>query len=378
MTKPNGTSKAGPITNTEFGGISDSQKWLILAAVVGLIWFLKALGPVLTPFVISAVFAYLGDPLVDRLEKWMSRTPAVLVVFSVMTLVMGLFLLLVLPALEKQISYLILQLPIYADWLTHTAWPWLQVRFGLQSVDLGMPQIIEILKQNWQEAGGMAATVVSHISQSGMAVIGLVGMFFLIPVITFYLLRDWDKLIESLRNLLPRYAEPGISKLALESNDMLGAFFRGQILVMLALGIIYAIGLGLIGLKLAFLIGLAAGLLSIVPYLGFAVGIIAALIAAVVQFHDILHIVLVLVVFTVGQLLEGMVLTPWLVGDRIGLHPVVVIFAVLAGGQLMGFVGMLIALPVAAVLNVLLRHANELYRGSQLFDREIKVKIEQP
>lgn len=361
---------------TDHLAITDSQKWLILASVLALAWFIHALGPVLTPFVISAVLAYLGDPLVDRLEKWMSRTNAVLVVFSGMLFNLVLIILLLVPLLEKQISYLLANLPMYADWLSNTAWPWLQHRFGLQEVDLGVAQLTDLLKEHWQQAGGLAAAVLGNITQSGMAFLGMIGLMFLIPVITFYLLRDWDTLVENIRQLLPRYVEPGISKLAGESNEMLGAFFRGQILVMIALGVIYAIGLSLIGLKLAFLIGLVAGLLSIVPYLGFAVGLIAALIAAVVQFQDIWHVVAVLVVFGIGQMLEGMVLTPWLVGDRIGLHPVVVIFAVLAGGQLMGFVGMLIALPVAAVLNVLLRHANELYRGSQLFDREVKVKIE--
>ncbi|MCF6225490.1 MAG: AI-2E family transporter [Xanthomonadales bacterium] len=356
--------------------ISDSQKWLILACVLALVWFIRALGPILTPFVISAVLAYLGDPLVDRLQKWMSRTKAVLLVFCAMLLNLVLIVLLLLPLLEKQITYLISNLPMYADWITSTAWPWVQQRFGLHEVDLGMAQLTDLLKPHWQEAGGLAAAVLGNITQSGMAFLAMIGLAFLIPVITFYLLRDWDDLLENIRQLLPRYVEPGISKLAGESNEMLGAFFRGQILVMMALGVIYAIGLSLIGLQLAVLIGLVAGLLSIVPYLGFAVGLIAALIAAAVQFQDVFHVVLVLVIFGGGQMLEGMVLTPWLVGDRIGLHPVVVIFAVLAGGQLMGFVGMLIALPVAAVLNVLLRHANELYRDSQLFDREVKIKIE--
>jgi len=370
-------TKNKPVTvETHRVAITDSQKWLILACVLALVWFIHALGPVLTPFVVSAVLAYLGDPLVDRLQKWMSRTNAVLVVFSGMLLTLVLIILLLVPLLERQISYLISNLPMYADWLTNTAWPWLQQRFGLQEVDLGMAQLTDLLKEHWQEAGGLAAAVLGNITQSGMAFLGMIGLLFLIPVITFYLLRDWDDLVENFRQLLPRYVEPGVSKLAGESNEMLGAFFRGQILVMMALGIIYSVGLAVIGLKLAFLIGLIAGLLSIVPYLGFAVGIIAALIAAVVQFQDIMHVVFVLAIFGIGQMLEGMVLTPWLVGDRIGLHPVIVIFAVLAGGQLMGFVGMLIALPVAAVLNVLLRHANELYRGSQLFDRDVKIKIE--
>jgi len=359
--------------------MSDSQKWLVFAAAIGLIWFVRALGPVLMPFVVSAILAYLGDPIADRLEKWMSRTLAVVVVFFVMTLVLVLILLVLVPLLEKQISYLISQLPEYADWVQNQMWPWLQARFGLHDVDLGTEQFMTLLKENWRQAGGIAAYILSGLTQSGMAFFGFIGLLFLVPVITFYLLRDWDKLLLSFRNILPRYAEPAISKLAAESDEMLGAFFRGQILVMLALGVIYSIGLSLLGLKLAVLIGLSAGLLSIVPYLGFAVGLIAALIAVIVQYGDLLHIVLVLGVFVIGQMLEGMVLTPWLVGDRIGLHPVVVIFAVLAGAQLAGFIGMLLALPVAAVLNVLLRHANDLYQGSTLFDHDSKViKIEEP
>ncbi len=366
------------MSNNETSRMSDSQKWLLLAICVGLVWFIHALGAVLTPFVVSVVLAYLGDPLADRLEKWMSRSIAVGVVFTAMILVFVLFLLVLVPLLEKQISYLISQLPVYADWLQNKLWPWLQLRFGLQDVDLDTEQFMGLLKENWRQAGGIAAYILSGLTQSGMAFFGMLGLMFLVPVITFYLLRDWDQLLLNFRNLLPRYAEPTISRLAAESDEMLGAFFRGQILVMLALGIIYAVGLSLVGLKLAVLIGLGAGLLSIVPYLGFAVGLIAALIAVVVQYGDLLHVFLVLGVFIIGQMLEGMVLTPWLVGDRIGLHPVVVIFAVLAGGQLFGFVGMLLALPVAAVLNVLLRHASDLYQGSKLFDHDsVKIEIEE-
>ena len=158
---------------------------------------------------------------------------------------------------------------------------------------------------------------------------------------------------------------------------MLGAFVRGQLLVMVALGLMYAVGLWAIGLDLAFIIGMVAGLLSIVPYLGTFVGVVAAVIAALFQFQDILHVVLVLIVFGVGQSLEGMVLTPKLVGDRVGLHPVAVIFAVLAGGQLFGFLGILLALPVASALNVMVRHLDARYRGSDLYLKE-SVKPEDP
>jgi len=158
-----------------------------------------------------------------------------------------------------------------------------------------------------------------------------------------------------------------VSTLAREIEEVLGAFMRGQLMVMLALGVIYAAGLWLVGLDLAFIIGMIAGVLSIVPYLGTAVGVIAAVIAALFQFQDVFHTVMVLVVFAAGQSLEGMVLTPRLVGDRVGLHPVAVIFAVLAGGQLFGFLGILLALPVASALNVLVGHLHQRYTSSPLY-----------
>jgi predicted PurR-regulated permease PerM len=190
----------------------------------------------------------------------------------------------------------------------------------------------------------------------------------LIPVVTFYLLRDWDKLLEGIRTLIPRRIEPVISGLSSEIEEVLGAFIRGQLMVMFALGAIYAVGLWLVGLDLAFIIGMSAGLLSIVPYLGTAVGIVAGLAAAAFQFQDLFHIVLVLIVFGAGQSLESMFLTPKLVGDAVGLHPVTVIFAVLAGGQLFGFLGILLALPVASALNVLVRHLRQEYTKSSLYN----------
>jgi predicted PurR-regulated permease PerM len=190
----------------------------------------------------------------------------------------------------------------------------------------------------------------------------------LLPILTFYFLRDWDKLVERVAALIPRDHVATVDRLALESNDVLGAFLRGQFLVMLALGAIYAVGLSVVGLKLGLLIGIIAGLISFVPYLGTATGIVLGVIAALVQTGgDWSLVALVLVVFVIGQMLEGYVLTPRIVGDRIGLHPVAVIFAIMAGGQLFGFLGMLLALPVAAVANVLLRYAHERYTQSKLY-----------
>ena len=223
-----------------------------------------------------------------------------------------------------------------------------------------------MLKEYWQEISSAAFNVIDFISRGGMAVATWLTHLVLIPVVTFYLLRDWDLMVRGIHDLLPRNMEAEISRLASEVDDVLGAFFRGQLMVMLALGVIYAVGLSVVGIELAVLIGLGAGLLSIVPYLGSIVGVVVAAGAAIFQFHDWFHLVMVLLVFGVGQSAEGMFLTPKLVGDQIGLHPVAVIFAVLAGGQLFGFLGILLALPVAAALNVLVRHMHQKYRQSDL------------
>lgn len=351
--------------------MSDTHKWQLGALVVGLGFLLWLLGPVLTPFVIGALLAYLGDPLVDRLERLrVTRTGAVAIVFVLMTLALVSVVLLLIPMLEKQITTLIEQFPRYRDWFTGIALPWVNGRIGLDMEVLEIGNIYTIFKEHWQEAGGIAATVLARISKSGMVVINWVVNLALIPVVAFYLMRDWDVMVEKVRGLLPRPVEPTVSRLAAESDSVLGGFLRGQISVMLALGLIYWIGLTLVGIDLALLIGLIAGLVSFIPYLGAIVGIGIGLIAALVQYGDWTHVILVCAVFGVGQVLESVALTPWLVGDRIGMHPVAVIFAVLAGGQLFGFVGVLVALPVAAVVMVLLRYLYEQYTTSRLYGGE--------
>lgn len=348
--------------------MKDTQKWQLLALAVLIGALLYWLAPVLTPFVFAAMLAYLGDPLVDRLERrGLSRTLAVLAVFLAMVFVLVLVLLLLVPMLERQLSHFIDQLPRYVAWFKATATPWLEARLGLELSSFDTQRIIEMLQQHWREAGGLAAMVVGALSKSGFAVLAWIVNVMMIPVVTFYLLRDWDVLVERIRQLLPRPIEPTVSLLARESDLVLGGFLRGQLSVMVALGLIYTLGLWLIGIELALLIGMTAGLISFVPYLGTIVGMIAAVAVAVVQYQDFAHVALVLGVFGVGQLLEGFVLTPWLVGDRIGLHPVAVIFAVLAGGQLFGFLGILLALPVASIVMVLLRHAHQRYLASRLY-----------
>ena len=207
----------------------------------------------------------------------------------------------------------------------------------------------------------------SSLGRSGQVLLGWLTYLLLIPVVTFYLLRDWDILVASVRDLLPQRAAPTITKLAGEIDAVLAEFLRGQLTVMLALALIYTVGLWMVGLDLAFVIGMLAGLVSFVPYMGVVVGLSSAVIAAFLQFQDVVHLAGVAAVFGVGQVLEGMVLSPMLVGDRIGLHPVAVIFAVMAGGQLFGFFGVLVALPVAAAVVVVLRHSRDEYLKSAFY-----------
>jgi len=352
---------------------TDSRNWLVLAVLVAMGWLLYLLAPVITPFAISAVLAYFGDPFVDRLEKvkvwkWtLGRTVAVSIVFILMVILVTVVLLIIVPLLVDQIRLLVHRLPEWMDWFSATALPWVAAKLGFDVASFDAAHISEMFKDYWKEISSAAFKLIDVISRGGMAAVAVLTNLVLIPVVTFYLLRDWDLMIRGIHDLLPRKMEAEISRLAKEVDDVLGAFLRGQLMVMLALGIIYTVGMSLVGIEFAVLIGMGAGLLSIVPYLGSIVGVLVASGAAIFQFQDSFHLIMVLLVFGVGQTAEGMYLTPKLVGDQIGLHPVTVIFAVLAGGQLFGFLGILVALPVAAALNVLVRHMHEKYRQSDLY-----------
>lgn len=351
--------------------MTDSQKWLSIALAAGFFWLVYLLSPILLPFVFGAVLAYLGDPLADRLEELgLSRNQAVIVVFSGMFLLLTLVLLLLVPQIEYQVIQFVDRLPGSITWINDTVLPWLRHRFKINFRPISTNALMNLIKSDWERAGGIAASIVSSVSHSGAVILSWFMTVLLTPVVSFYLLRDWDKLIADIHSLLPRRAANTAAKLAAEADTVLSGFVRGQIYVMLALGCIYSVGLMLTGLDLALVIGMLAGLISFVPYLGSIVGIVSACLAALLQFQDLSALLPVAIVFAVGQSLEGMVLTPWLVGDKIGLHPVTVIFAVLAGGQLFGFVGILLALPVASVIMVLIRHAHDLYRGSSFYSLE--------
>lgn len=351
--------------------MTDSSKWLVLAAfaVAGILLYLLA--PILTPFIMAAVLAYISDPLVDRLQaRKLPRTLAVVTVFAGLTSIAVLTLLVLVPMIERQIDVFAEKLPSYINLFQTRLLPRIYQLLGVTETDGQLFDLKSSLQSYWGTAGGFTQNALASVTRSGLAFAGLIANLLLIPVVTFYLLRDWDQLVNRINELIPRRSQAVVARLAKESDEVLGSFLRGQMMVMVALAAIYSIGLSLVGLDLAVLIGLSAGLISFVPYLGFIVGILFAGIAAVVQFQDVFHLGYIAIVFGLGQVIEGMALTPLLVGDRIGLHPVAVIFAILAGGQLFGFIGVLVALPVAAVIAVMLRYLHERYMDSGLYGSE--------
>lgn len=348
--------------------MTDSQKWLLLALTVATGYLLYLLAPVLTPFLISALLAYLGDPAVDRLETLrVRRGLGVVAVFAIMFCVALLSIVILLPMLEKQAVSLINSVPRGLEWLQGNFAPKIAAMLGTEVMSIDIPAMRQALLEHWRQVGSVAGLLMTHVGRSGQLLVGWLTYLLLIPVVAFYLLRDWDLLVAAIRDLLPKRVESAVVKLAREIDAVLAEFLRGQLTVMLALAVIYTTGLWFVGLELAFFIGMLAAVVSFVPYLGVIVGLIAASFAAFMQFHDVAHVAGVAAVFGVGQLLEGMVLSPLLVGDRVGLHPVAVIFAVMAGGQLFGFFGVLMALPVAAVIVVLLRYFRDEYLQSALY-----------
>ncbi|MDD2046361.1 AI-2E family transporter [Pseudomonas putida] len=353
--------------------MTDIRRWVWLGVTLLCAALLYWLHPILSPFLVGILLAYLLDPLVDRLERaGLSRTWGVVLVFTLFTLLLTLLLLVLVPMLAKQLVRLYELAPQMLDWLQHDALPWVQTRLGLAEGFWKFDKIKAAISGHMGQTTDIVGIILSQATASGLALLGWLANLVLIPVVSFYLLRDWDLMMAKIRSLLPRQREERAVALAGECHEVLGAFVRGQLMVMLALGVIYASGLMLVGLELGLLIGLLAGLAAIVPYMGFIIGIGAAMVAGLFQFGgDPYPLLAIAAVFMVGQALEGMVLTPLLVGDRIGLHPVAVIFAILAGGELFGFTGVLLALPMAAVIMVLLRHVHDLYKESDMYGGEI-------
>lgn len=347
--------------------ITDTR-WYWVAGLAALLLMVYLLQPILPPFLIGILLAYLGDPAVGRLEaRGVPRMAGVVVVFAAVIAVFAVLLLILIPLLSNQIGILRDRIPGMVMWFNQTALPWFEARLSVDFSSFQLESVTDTIRENLGKTGGVVGVILQQATRSTMALLTWVVNLAMIPVVAFYLMRDWKEIMHRIRGLLPRQHENLAVGLVRDCDEVLSSFIRGQLLVMLCLGVIYSLGLWLIGLELALLIGMVAGLASIVPYLGFVVGVGAALIAAIFQFGDVFHLVAVVAVFGLGQVIESTVLVPLLVGDRIGLHPVAVIFAVLAGGQLFGFVGVLLALPVAAVLMVLVRYMLGRYKASNAY-----------
>lgn len=352
-------------TGRDYSALRENWPWLAIGVLLLTVTWL--LTPILAPFVIGAGLAYVGDPVVDRLERWrLSRTAGVSLVFVAIFGSMLLGIGLIVPLLQDQAIALIHNLPTWLVWVQDKALPKLGIVLpaGIQLDAEGLKTLIQ---EHWSKAGGIFAIVWQRASQSTGAIVTTVANLLLIPIVTFYLLRDWDRLVAWIRNIIPPRWWPLADNLAKETDDVLSAFFRGQLTVMAALTVYYWIALWAAGLNLALIVGLIIGVVSFVPYLGAVIGIITAVVAMIVQTQELMPFVWLAVVFGIGQFLESNILSPLLIGDRIGLHPVAVIFAVMAGGQLFGFTGVLLALPVAAVIAVLMRHTLKHWLASRLY-----------
>lgn len=341
--------------------------WIVLSLILSLGILFYYMAPVLTPFLVAGILAYLCDPLVYSFVRLKCpRTLAVCLVFLLLLAFVLSLILILLPLLEHQVANFLGKIPDMLQWVQVDCLPYINQHLNL-NLTLDPAHIKAALPKDWSQASSWFSYLSQALFRSSKTLLLGVANLLLIPVVLFYLLRDWPRILQGCLFFIPHRYKAKVKELARECDDVLGAFLRGQLLVMLALGALYSIGLALMGLNTSLVIGLSAGFLSIVPYLGFIVGIGAALIGAAFQFHDLWHLTYVMIIFIVVQSIEGSVLTPNLVGDKIGLHPVAVIFSVLAGGQLFGFFGILLALPVAAVAMVFIRHLQAYYLKSKLY-----------
>ncbi|MBS3995914.1 MAG: AI-2E family transporter [Hydrogenophaga sp.] len=350
-----------PLTSHQIRAAS----WVAIAVVAGLL--LSLLSPVLTPFLVAGVMAYVLHPLVERL--YLKRVPRWLgagLAIALLMLVLLAVLLLIVPVITKQVPLLREQVPLLLERINALLLP-LAARAGIEL------QIDVALVRNWLtrlvagHEGDILDGVLASLRIGGSAVAAVVGNLFLMPIVAYYLLLDWNGLVERLKALIPPRFRPGVQSFLDETDAVLGQYLRGQLLVMGLLAVFYTVGLALVGLKLALPIGVFTGLAVFVPYLGFGLGMVLALLAALLQFQTLLGVALVGVVYLVGQVVESLYLTPRLLGERIGLHPIAVIFALLAFGHLFGFVGVLIALPASAVLLVAARRVRRGYLSSELY-----------
>ena len=344
--------------------------WLVIAAVV-IFLGLRYLGPVLTPFLIGAILAYLGTPIVDwAATRGISRATSTTVVVLLFALLVFLLFLVLIPLVQSEGLLAARRFPVWLGELTARVAPWVEQQFGI-SLALDLDSVKAMVAENMDDARDLSLHLLAGVKTGGLIIISVLVNLALIPVVMFYVLRDWEMIGERMDSLVPRDWLAKVQTIVHDIDVVLAEFLRGQVLVMIVLAAYYTVGLTVVGLDRALAIGVLTGLLVFIPYVGFGLGLVLGVLAALLQWHGWPAFLAVLAVYGIGQVLEAYVLVPWLVGDRIGLHPLAVIFALLAFGQLFGFAGVLLALPASAALLVGLRHLraayldSPVYRGSQ-------------
>ena len=343
------------------------QTALWIGAGLLLLWLLAVLSPILAPFFLAAILAYICNPLVDRWQRLgLPRSVGVLAMLLLIGAILAALVLILLPLLIDEARIAAESLPQASATINEKVVPWLRNNYGIR-----IRLDAEFLRRTLASSPDGWNSVVEKLFQSlkigGIALLGIVATVLLTPVAMFYLLLDWHRILGRVENAIPRAWHAKAIGMVADIDAVLSQFLRGQLLVMLILAVYYSLALWLVGLPSAFSVGLLTGLLIFVPYVGYVTGLLVALIVAALEFQGFSPVVAVLVVYGVGQVLEGVLLTPYLVGERIGLHPLAVIFSLLAFGQLFGFVGVLLALPASAALLVGLREVRRLYLASHFY-----------
>lgn len=338
--------------------------WLALATAILVLLF--ALAPVLTPFFLAAILAYVCQPLVLWLGRRMPRTLAVVIVMLLEALLVVLLALAVLPLFVKEITLLVRELPAFLDRANAHLAPWLAQHAGI-AISLDSASVREWITESLQGTEGLGMKVLDSLRIGGLGLLGVFATAVLVPVVQFYLMRDWEAMLARIEVLVPRGWHDRVTGFVAEADLALAQYLHGQVLVILVMSAFYTLGLWLTGLEFFLPIGIITGVLVFVPYVGAATGFVLATLAAAMQFADWTGLAWVWAVFGIGQAIEGNFITPKLVGERIGLHPVAVIFALLAFGQVFGFPGLLLALPASAVLLVALRQLRARYLDSSFY-----------
>ena len=351
---------------------NQKQSFIWLGVAFGFMLLLSLLGPILMPFIVAATLAYVLNPFVDKLcllkirGKAVPRSLGAVIILLCLIAIIFAFILIMVPIFQKEIPQLQNQIPLFLEKFNSMLTPILH--------ELGVNNRIDsegfkaLISEHLASSGDVIGkAVLSSIKVGGTAVLGIIANLMLIPIVLFYLLVDWHSVIERLRNFIPRRWLKQTLSWAEEVDSLLAQYLRGQIMVMLVLSLYYSTGLWIAGFDLAIPVGVLTGLLVFIPYLGFGFGLVLALMSAILQFGDLHGLIAVAIVYSLGQVLESFYLTPKLVGERIGLHPLTVIFALMAFGQLFGFIGILVALPASAILSVVVKHLRASYLSSHFY-----------